>query len=237
MSRGCTIIPANVAENFEMKTLQTPQDSDWDQFWGRSESQRFSKVSWSKRRILEVLKSRCRPRDFALDAGCGSGFFTKFFCDQGLSATALDYSENALQMAADATQQAAKLVRADMVNDSLPELLSDRFDVIFTDGLFEHFSNEDQDKIMRNLISVLKPGGYIVTFVPNRWSPWELIRPFFMPGIEEKPFVLQTLIDLNRRNDLAVVEDGGVNVLPYRFSPEILGPVFGMLLFTVAKKF
>jgi SAM-dependent methyltransferase len=219
-----------------MKTIQTPQDSDWDQFWGRSESQRFSKISWSKRRILAVLKARCKPNDFALDAGCGSGFFTKFFCDQGMVATALDYSENALQMARQATVGQAKLVVADMVNDSLPQVLSERFNVIFTDGLFEHFSTEDQNRIMLNLISVLKPGGYIVTFVPNRWSPWELIRPFFMPGIEEKPFVLQQLVDLHRRNDLAVVQKGGVNVLPYRFSPEFLGSAFGMLLFTVAKK-
>lgn len=219
-----------------MKTIQTPQDNDWNRFWGRSQSQRFSKLSWSKQRILDVLKPFCQSGLFALDAGCGSGFFTKFFCDQKMTATALDYSENALQMAKEITHGEAKLIAADMVNDVLSDRLDHRFDVIFTDGLFEHFSIDDQDKIMRNLFSVLKPDGYIVTFVPNRWSPWELIRPFFMPGIEEKPFVLQGLIDLNRRNNLEVVRAGGVNVLPYRFSPEFLGSAFGMLLFTIARK-
>lgn len=219
-----------------MKTLQNPKDTDWNNFWSREQSQRFSKLSWSKRRILEVLQPRCLSGFFALDAGCGSGFFTKFFCDQGLSATALDYSESELKMAGQMTQGAAKLVRADMLNENLAEMMAERFDIIFTDGLFEHFSETEQDKIMRNLMSVSKPGGYIVTFVPNRWSPWELIRPFFMPGIEEKPFVLKGLLDLNRRNDLAVVKSGGVNVLPYAISPEFLGPRFGMLLYTVAKR-
>ncbi len=219
-----------------MKTLQTPRDSDWNHFWGRHQSQRFSKISWSKQRILNVLKPLCQSGSYALDAGCGSGFFAKFFCDQKMTVTALDYSENALQMAKEVTLGEAKLVAADMVNDVLSDRLVHRFDVIFTDGLFEHFSNTDQDKIMSNLFSVLKPDGYIVTFVPNLWSPWELIRPFFMPGIEEKPFILQGLINLNRRNNLKVVRAGGVNVLPYRFSPEFLGPVFGMLLFVVAKK-
>lgn len=219
-----------------MKTLQTPQDSDWNHFWGLSQSQRFSKLSWSKRRILDILKPLCQSGYFALDAGCGSGFFAKFFCDQQMITTALDYSENALQMAREVTRSAAKLIAADMVNDTLSDRLVDRFDVIFTDGLFEHFSISDQNKIMRNLFSVLKPDGFIVTLVPNRWSPWELIRPFFMPGIEEKPFILQGLINLNSRNNLAVVQAGGLNVLPYRFSPEFLGPIFGMLLFTVAKK-
>lgn len=162
--------------------------------------------------------------------------FCEIFCDQGMNATALDYSENALQMAKEATGGEAKIIAADMVNDILSESLVDRFDVIFTDGLFEHFSSSDQDKIMRNLFSVLKPDGYIVTFVPNRWSPWELIRPFFMPGIEEEPFIFQGLMNLNRRNNLVVVRAGGVNVLPYRFSPEFLGSAFGMLLFTIAQK-
>ncbi|MCC6758279.1 MAG: class I SAM-dependent methyltransferase [Candidatus Omnitrophica bacterium] len=219
-----------------MKTLQNPKDSDWNNFWSREQSQRFSKLSWSKQRIIQVLAPRCRKGAFALDAGCGSGFFTRFFSDQGMSATALDYSDSALKMAAEATKGAAKLVRADMVNENLAELMAERFDLVFTDGLFEHFSGEDQDKIMQNLISVLKPGGYIITFVPNLLSPWELIRPFYMPGIEEKPFVLKGLLDLNRRNDLAVVESGGVNVLPFGLSPEFLGPKFGMLLYTVAKK-
>ena len=219
-----------------MKKLQTPRDSDWNHFWGRSQSQRFSKLSWSKQRIINVLKPLCRSGHFALDAGCGSGFFAKFFCNQKMTTTALDYSDNALQMAKESTGGEAKLIAADMVNDILLDRLADRFDVIFTDGLFEHFSNDDQDKIMRNLSSVLNPDGFIVTFVPNRWSPWELIRPFFMPGIEEKPFILQGLINLNCRNHLKVVRAGGVNVLPYRLSPEFLGSGFGMLLFTIAKK-
>jgi len=219
-----------------MKTIQNPKDTDWNNFWSREQSQRFSKLSWSKRRILAILQPRCVRGSLALDAGCGSGFFTKFFHDQGLSATALDYSDSALKMAGEITQGAAKLIRADMVKENLSAVMTDRFDVIFTDGLFEHFSLEDQDKIMQNLIAVCKHGGYIVTFVPNQWSPWELIRPFFMPGIEEKPFVLKGLLDLNRRNDLAVVESGGVNVFPFEISPEFLGPAFGMLLYTVAKR-
>jgi len=72
--------------------------------------------------------------------------------------------------------------------------------------------------------------------VPNRWSPWELIRPMFMPDIEETPFVMQQLIDLNHRNGLKVIRYGGINTLPIRFSPDkMVGRTFGMLLYTMAK--
>lgn len=218
-----------------MKTLETPQDSDWDRFWNREKS-RTGQLSWSKRRILKVLQRRIQPGKLALDAGCGSGFFSKYFCDQNMQTTALDFSQTALDMAEIATQGAAKLVRADMVSDPLADMLPRKMDLIFSDGLFEHFEPLEQDEIMKNLRSVLTDQGFLVTFVPNRWSPWELIRPFFMPGIDEKPFVLEQLLDLNRRNDLAVVESGGVNVFPFSISPESLGPRFGMLLYTVAKK-
>lgn len=219
-----------------MKTLQTPNDTDWDRFWDKEKFKSSAHMSWSKRRVIEIIKPRCVAGQSALDAGCGSGFFAKYFCDQKMRVVALDYSQAALEMTKQVTLSEAKLIAADMVNDDLAVLIPQRFDVIFSDGLFEHFPDPDQDRIMRNLISVLNPGGVIITFVPNRWSPWELIRPLFMPGIDEKPFVLSGLKDLNRRNDLAVVQSGGVNVLPFSFSPESLGPQFGMLLYTIAKR-
>jgi len=219
-----------------MKPLQTPQDTDWNRFWSAEKAPNSGKISFSKQRILKILRSRVSPGKYALDAGCGSGFFSKYFCDAGMPTTALDFAENALEMASRATKGAAKLVRADMVSDSLPDMLPRKVDLIFSDGLFEHFTPEDQDTIMKNLRSVLTDQGLIITFVPNRWSPWELIRPFFMPGIDEKPFVLKDLLELNRRNNLAVLESGGINVLPFSVSPESLGPQFGMLLYTVAKK-
>lgn len=220
-----------------IKNLQTPQNQDWDRFWGRDESQQFSRISWSKQRILDQLLPYCQSGHAALDAGCGSGFFARFFCSQNMRVTALDYSQNALQMARSATNGGAKLIQADMVSDVLSTKVQETFDLIFTDGLFEHFVDLQQDAIMKNLISVLKPGGVVVTFVPNRWSPWELIRPLYMPGIDEKPFVLSQLKDLNVRNGLNLVKAGGVNVLPFRVSPEVpLGAVFGMLLFTIAVK-
>lgn len=221
-----------------MKTLQTPQDQDWNQFWQLKKGQQFSRgsrISWSKRRILNILARYCHPGYSSLDAGCGSGFFAKYFCDRKMQTTALDFSPQALEIAKEITKGQAKLIQADMVNDFLPNIIEERFDLIFSDGLFEHFTPDVQDRIMKNLVAVLKPAGVMITFVPNRWSPWELIRPFFMPGIDEKPFTLKQLLKLNSRNGLSILEKGGINVLPYRVSPEFVGPTFGMLLYTVAK--
>lgn len=215
---------------------ELPQSSDWNYYWGLKTTEKFTKVSWSKTRIMAVLEKYVRNAKNVLDAGCGSGFFSKYFCDQGLETFSLDYSSQALDMARQKTQGRAKVLLFDLVSSQLKDKISRPFDLIFTDGLFEHFSASDQDKIMVNFKSVLSENGIIITFVPNRFSPWELIRPFYMPGIEEKPLTMKQLVELNARNGLNIVEQGGVNTLPFSFSPDkTLGPAFGMLLFTASK--
>ena len=214
-----------------------PNHADWDRFWNNDSTRKFTQISWSKRRILRVLKPYVICGQKAMDAGCGSGFFSKYFCDEGMPTVSLDYSRSALEIASRATAGRSIVIQKDLLNDRLVQDFDDRFDLIFSDGLLEHFSVQDQDRIVQNLKAVLNPQGVLITFVPNRFSPWELIRPWFMPGIEETPFVLKELIDLNQRNGFKVTAQGGVNTFPFSFSPDrFLGDVFGMLLYTIAKK-
>ncbi|MBF0521702.1 MAG: class I SAM-dependent methyltransferase [Candidatus Omnitrophica bacterium] len=214
-----------------------PESADWNRFWSLDQTKKFTQVSWSKRRMIKILSSYLKPEHKVLDAGCGSGFFSKYFCDQNMQVYSLDYSQEALRIAEVLTSGKAKTMQKDLLNDPLQKDLNVRFDVIFSDGLLEHFSNKDQDKIIGNLKSVLAENGYLITFVPNKWSPWQWIRPFFMPGIQENPFAMKELADVNVRNGLVVINQGGINMFPFCFSPDkILGEYFGMLLFTVSKK-
>ena len=220
-----------------MEKAVLPQAGDWNNYWSLDQTEKFTKVSWSKRRIIQTLQPFVKKGGRALDAGCGSGFFAKYFCDAGMTTTAVDYSKEALAIAQRLTESRVQVLQMDLVNDQLQKSFAQKFDLIFTDGLFEHFVPADQDKILKNFISVLSDRGVIVTFVPNKWSPWELIRPMFMPGIEEKPFVMKELRTLHQRNQLAVISDGGVNTFPFSFSPDQwLGRPFGMLLYVVTKK-
>lgn len=220
-----------------MDKVSMPESQDWDNFWNREASQKFQNISWSKRRILKVLAPYLQPGKCALDAGCGSGFFANHFAQQGMATTAVDYAVSALAMTRKLTQGKVTTAQVDFLKDDLAQKLSAKFDLIFTDGLFEHFSTEEQDRIMRNFIAVLTDDGVIVTFVPNRFSPWEIIRPLFMPGIDEKPFILPQLVRLQERNGLKIIQKGGVNTLPFVLSVEgKVAEYFGMLLYTVARK-
>jgi SAM-dependent methyltransferase len=209
----------------------------WDRFWAHEKPSSQQSISWSKKRMMAVLDPLIEGKNRALDAGCGSGFFSKYFCDNGMDTTAVDYSPEALERAKAITDNRVRVQPIDLVHEKLNKALKREFDIIFTDGLFEHFSHEGQNAIMKNLISVLDKTGIIITFVPNRFSPWQLIRPFVLKGIEERPFIMSELIELNKRNSLNIVQKGGVNTLPVALSAEgKIAQYVGMLLFTVSKK-
>jgi len=211
--------------------------NDWNNFWEKSFPQNPSKMSWSKQRILRILKPHIKKDGWALDAGCGSGFFSKYFCDEGMRTVSLDYSREALALTQRVTEGRAVAIQQDLLMSDLSSQINQRFDLIFTDGLLEHFEVDQQKQIINNLCSLLSGNGCLINFVPNRWSPWELIRPIYMPGINETPLVLTTFISLHQIQGLHIVNFGGINVLPFRFSPErLLGKYFGMLLFVVAQK-
>jgi len=209
----------------------------WDNYWGDEGSSRFRDVSWSKRRMLRVMAPHALAGQTVLDAGCGSGFFSRAFLDQGMDVISLDASEKALELTKTKTEGRGRGIQADLLQQDLALRVGQECGLVFSDGLFEHFEGKEQDRILLNLKKCLRADGKIITFVPNRFSPWELIRPFFMPGIEERPFTLKGLSDMHERNGFSVGQRGGVNVLPFPLSPEkVLGPLFGMLLFVIAKK-
>ena len=209
----------------------------WNVFWKKEGRSGKKGVSWSKRRIMAVLDRYVRPGMTTLDAGCGSGFFTGYFADKGCRSFALDYSEEALEYARKNTGARAEgYIKADMLSEpDFGAKYAGTFDIVFTDGLFEHFGPEDQARLMSNVRRVLKPGGVIATFCPNLLSPRQVIRPFYMPGIKEKPFTSGSLALLHA--GFGILESGGLNVLPVRFSPEwLLGRSFGMIVYCIARK-
>jgi len=214
-----------------------PDDRAWNRFWTQEQARPDRPPSWAKKRIQRVLSAAAPAPGHVLDAGCGSGYFSRMFLALGWKVTALDYAPQALEATRGLTQGRAELLQADLLRDPLQDRLNGRkVSLIFSDGLLEHFTPDDQQTILQNFFSVLDDDGLIVTVVPNRYSPWQWIRPWMMPGIEERPFVLRDLKQCHARSGFAIVRFGGMNVLPVRFSPEFLGSRFGMLLYAVARK-
>ena len=207
---------------------------NWERFWSAKGTRRFTQKSWSKVRIMEVLDGVVREGMEVLDAGCGSGFFSAYFLAKGCRVWALDHSEASLGIARESTHgRCQAYLKEDLFRDEWAAPLRGKFDLIFNDGLFEHFSGEDQHRLIARFRELKKEDGILATFVPNRYSWWEVVRPLVMPGIQEVPFTPSTLMELH--SGMRLLKTGGLNVLPCRISPErSLGSRFGMLLYVLA---
>ncbi len=214
---------------------KTSAACSWDDFWKRRDIKTID--SWAKRRMKNILSAYVKPGKNVLDAGCGSGFFSSYFISCGCKVFSMDYSERALSITKEITKNRSKIyLKGDIFDRGTFLNIGEKFDIIFTDGLLEHYSKDEQDKVIINMKGLIKEGGYIINFVPNRFSFWSLIRPFYI-DIKEKPFIMGDFLDLHRRNGLNIVSCGGLSVVPFRVSPErSLGRFLGMLFYCVAAK-
>lgn len=103
-----------------------------------------------------------------LDVGCGRGELLRYAANQGAIPTGLDYSMDALKLAApilDGTN--ASLLRANV--RQLP-FVEGSFDLILALDLVEHLHPHELDDMLREAYRLLVPGGrLIVHTMPNLW--------------------------------------------------------------------
>lgn len=209
---------------------------EWDNLWRNRQGKRLNKPSWSKKRMMNILDRYVSKNMTVLDAGCGSGFFSNYFISKGCKVYSLDYSEKALEITRKMTRgKSFEYLKRDLLDESLCFEFKNTFDIIFTDGLFEHFSKGGQKQIMKAFVAMKEKDGLIVTFLPNRYSFWTAVRPIFMLEIKERPFTLKELKVLVRSTDQEIIEEGGINVIPLKYSPEVFGKSLGMLLYVASK--
>jgi SAM-dependent methyltransferase len=98
-----------------------------------------------------------------LEVGCATGRWLIYFHRTfGYAVTGCDYSEAGCVEARESLARAS--IPGDIVQDDLFRLQG-RWDVVFSGGLIEHFT--DAQGVLGKFTSLLNPGGFLVTIVPN----------------------------------------------------------------------
>lgn len=103
-----------------------------------------------------------------LEVGTGSGAMSIFFSWLGLEVTGVDVDPQVIQKAqAEAARfnGRAKFEVADTFHLAYP---NQSFDLIFHQGLLEHFSDEDIHRMLKEQLRVARR---VAFSVPNRWYP------------------------------------------------------------------
>jgi len=102
-----------------------------------------------------------------LDAGCGTGWFSKAAAERGAAVTSMDLGENLLA-------EVAKKCKSERVVGSILEIPfpENTFDFVVTSEVIEH--TPDPYKALHEIYRVLKPGGTMVLSTPNKFWYWSL---------------------------------------------------------------
>lgn len=205
----------------------------WDRYWATYKL----RPGWSKKRmekIIDPVLRKISKKNRILDAGCGSGYFTTYFASKGFDVYAIDNSEKARKITKKRISDfklKARVENRNVLNTRYPK---NYFRVIFTDGLLEHFNNPLL--VLLEFKRILKTRGKILTFAPNKFSYWILLKPFVMKEIKEHPFTLKQLVVLHKEAGFTILESGGLNVIPFRYSPEFLAKKLGRILYVIGEK-
>ena len=191
-----------------------------------------------QKKAINILDRYVRRGVIVCDAGCGSGFYSGYLLSKDCKVYCIDYSEKAIELTKEITEgKAEEYLVSNLLDDSLGLKFRNTFDLIFSDGVLEHFSYVEQKKLMGNFITMKKENGIIVTIVPNILTYWEPIRHICenIPGVWEKAFTMRGLISLVKQSGQEIIEKGGVQVLPFNYSPEFLARWIGSSIYVVSR--
>lgn len=129
-----------------------------------------------------------------LEVGCGRCEFLKGFAACGLSVVGVDI----LPTAAEYAPEISVLV-ADVETEKLP-VADNSFDVVYSKSFIEHLTSPDRFFIEAS--RVLKPGGILLTLVPDWESCYKI---YFDDFTHRTPFTRTTLEDLYHFTDFTDV--------------------------------
>ena len=165
--------------------------------------------------ILRAAEERIKGK--VLENGCGVGMYVEHMLLYGGQIIGLEFD---FERAAEAGARSPNILNA--AGESLP-IPSEAFDLILSHEVLEHV--QDDDRAVREMVRVLRPGGRIVIFVPNSGYPFETHGIYWREkySFGNKPLVnylprkwrdkLAPHVRVYSRRDLAKLFDG----LPVKF--------------------
>src|SRR5690348_2530333 len=153
----------NIATAWRARTLVASLDATSELSWRRGGPAAYGSYAIEKRlQTLFKHVSLCGRR--VLDLGCGNGCYTQEMAHRAQSVIGVDIELSNL------TSFQVQIPRLLGVGERLPFSTSS-FDIVTMIEVLEHTT--DDRAVLRECHRILRPGGYLALFVPNKLYPME----------------------------------------------------------------
>ncbi len=183
---------------------------EWNEYW---ESYSTSKAEFwmiTERDVVlnKYLDQIDQPVKKVLEVGCGFGSNIKLLKSkrEDVDAYTLDNSEVAIEK-----------IKPEIHNSYLGDCREtpfekNQFDVVYSAGLMEHF--KDELPFINEMKRIVKPDGYLITFVPAKISLWQLYQLLHFGNWQhgyEKAYSYNRLRNLFLENGFSINEMLGID--------------------------
>jgi ubiquinone/menaquinone biosynthesis C-methylase UbiE len=201
----------------------------WETFW--KDRQNVGEVYSNAGRVVEHLS---RVTDLegkrVLEIGAGTGRDSFPIAERGADVVQLDYAVNSLALLKKVSAETnipVTIVGGDTF--ALP-FRDESFDIVFHQGLLEHFRRPVAAKLIEENVRVLKKGGLLLIDVPQRYHVYTIVKHLLIAVNRwfagwERSFSVGELEDAMRRAGLSTEYRYGVWMSPsffYRSAREAL---------------
>ncbi len=181
----------------------------WDQFWkeyNTSKAESYYILSRDKI-IRNAAKTLNGERIKILEAGCGFGSNSRLLNrDKRFEVYCIDLSKEAVDLVK------KEIPRAYIGDIEKMPFKDETFDIVFSSGVIEHF--KDDSKAVSELYRVTKKNGIIITFVPGRYSLWQLYKIIkgknWVHGYE-KNYTISMLKKSFLKHKVKILNHGGID--------------------------
>lgn len=110
--------------------------------------------------LVRRLRDGGLPRGRALDLGCGNGRNAIFLAGQGFLVDAVDFSEAAINWAAQRAQEAGVAVSLLQISVFDLDVAPGSYSLVYDSGCFHHIAPHRRGAYVRKVASALAPGGW-----------------------------------------------------------------------------
>jgi ubiquinone/menaquinone biosynthesis C-methylase UbiE len=151
----------------------------WESFWQDKKDidEVYSNADRILRNLLAVTDLRGKK---ILEIGAGTGRDSFPLVQHGAEVVQLDYSPQSLRILKNlALEQHVEVTILGGDAFSLP-FRDETFDIVFHQGLLEHFRKPRAELLLQENVRVLKKGGFLLVDVPQRYHAYTLAKHVLM---------------------------------------------------------